>query len=57
MPDLNPERGGMFEVGNVVTLEPGAYLDGLRGGVRLENMYLLTENGAENLSVYPMSLR
>lgn len=57
MPDLNPNRGGMLEVGNVVTVEPGAYLDAVRGGVRLENMYLITENGAENLSVYPMSLR
>ncbi|MCC6803695.1 MAG: aminopeptidase P family protein [Anaerolineae bacterium] len=57
LPDLNPERGGMFEVGNVVTVEPGAYVEGLRGGIRLENMYLITESGAENLSVYPMSLR
>jgi Xaa-Pro aminopeptidase len=57
MPDLNPNRGGTLEVGNVVTVEPGAYLDAVRGGVRLENMYLITEDGLENLSVYPMSLR
>jgi Xaa-Pro dipeptidase len=57
MPDLNPNRGGMLEVGNVVCVEPGAYIDELHAGIRLENMYLITESGAENLSVYPMSLR
>ena len=55
-PDLNPDRGGLLEVGNIISVEPGAYLDAARGGVRLENMYLITENGAELLSVYPMSL-
>ncbi|MEP7292469.1 MAG: Xaa-Pro peptidase family protein [Chloroflexota bacterium] len=57
MPDLNPDRGGILQVGNVVTLEPGAYMKEARQGVRLENMYLITETGVENLSVYPMSLR
>ncbi len=57
MPDLNRERGGVLEAGTVISVEPGAYIDGLRAGIRLENMYLITENGAENLSVYPMSLR
>ena len=57
MPDLNPDRGGTLAVGNVVTLEPGAYLDELRNGFRLENMYLITETGVENLLVYPMKLR
>ena len=57
MPDLNPERGGKLEVGQIITCEPGGYPDAARGGVRLENMYLITENGAENLSVFPMTLR
>ncbi len=57
LPDLNEDRGGMLEAGTVITVEPGAYLDSVRGGVRLENMYLITETGAENLSVFPMSLR
>ena len=57
LPDLNPTRGGMIEVGQVITCEPGGYPEAARGGVRLENMYLITENGAENLSVFPMSLR
>lgn len=56
MPDLNRDRGGTFEVGNVVSVEPGGYADALNYGVRIENMYLITESGAENLSEYPMEL-
>ena len=55
LPDLNPTRGGVLRPGNIITLEPGAYHESLGGGVRLENMYLITETGAENLSEYPMS--
>jgi len=55
-PDLNTERGGTLRVGNVVTVEPGAYIPEMRAGVRLENMYLITEDGLENLSPYPMEL-
>ena len=56
LPDLGRERGGLLEVGNVVTLEPGGYLPEARGGVRLENMFLITANGAEKLSDFPLSL-
>jgi Xaa-Pro aminopeptidase len=56
MPDLNKDRGGTLEVGNVVSVEPGAYIDEAQAGVRLENMYLITEQGVENLSDYPMEL-
>jgi Xaa-Pro dipeptidase len=57
MPDLNSERGGTLAVGNVVNVEPGGYVDAARYGVRLENMYLITETGVETLSVHPMKLR
>ncbi|MCH8291156.1 aminopeptidase P family protein [Candidatus Poribacteria bacterium] len=56
MPDLNRDREGIFEVGNVFSCEPGAYSDELRGGVRLENTYLITNSGVENLSEYPTNL-
>jgi Xaa-Pro dipeptidase len=55
-PDLNRDREGIFEPGNVVAVEPGGYTTAARYGVRLENMYLITEDGAENLSDYPMNL-
>lgn len=57
MPDVNIARGGVFEVGNVVSIEPGSYIPEARAGVRLENMYLITETGPENLSPYPMEIR
>ncbi len=57
LPDLNPTRGGTLEVGCVISVEPGAYIEPAGAWVRLENMYLITETGAELLSVYPMSLR
>ena len=55
-PDLNRDREGILEVGHVVSVEPGAYIAEARGGVRLENTYLITETGAELLSDYPMKL-
>jgi Xaa-Pro aminopeptidase len=41
--------------GDVVTLEPGLYVDGV-GGVRIEHNYLITETSAERLSNHPIAL-
>jgi Xaa-Pro aminopeptidase len=41
--------------GDVVTLEPGLYRRGW-GGCRLEDLVLVTEDGAENLTDYPYDL-
>lgn len=54
-PDLNRDRGGVFEVGNVFTCEPGAYSAELNQGARLENLFLVTPTGVEILSEYPLS--
>jgi Xaa-Pro aminopeptidase len=41
--------------GDVVTLEPGLYRQGF-GGCRLEDLVLVTDGGAENLTTYPYDL-
>jgi len=41
--------------GDVVTLEPGLYVDGV-GGVRIEHNYLITKDGYERLSNHQISL-
>jgi Xaa-Pro aminopeptidase len=41
--------------GDVVTLEPGLYREGW-GGVRLEDLVLVTDDGAENLTRFPYDL-
>ena len=55
-PDLNRDRGGVFEVGTVFTCEPGGYSDALRRGVRVENLFHVTAEGTKVLSDYPLSL-
>jgi len=41
--------------GDVVTIEPGVY-DPVIGGVRLEDMLVITANGARNLTQAPRDL-
>ena len=41
-----------LKAGDVVTVEPGCYRQGF-GGVRLEDLVLVTGNGATNLTEYP----
>lgn len=55
-PHLNPNWDDRFEVGDVFTAEPGLYAPELRAGMRLENDYLVTENGVELLSDFPLEL-
>ncbi|MBI2931389.1 MAG: aminopeptidase P family protein [Planctomycetes bacterium] len=53
-PWLTP-RGGIVPEGAVVTVEPGLYYFGT-GGVRLEDMLLVTKSGCRNLTRFPKIL-
>lgn len=54
-PRLSPVREDMLQPGMVVTVEPGIYLPEW-GGVRLENMVAVREDGAEVLNKMPVDL-
>ncbi|MEE9496531.1 MAG: Xaa-Pro peptidase family protein [Desulfobacterales bacterium] len=48
-PRLSPLKDDTLEPGMIITVEPGIYLPG-QGGVRLENMIRVKEDGAEVLN-------
>ena len=55
-PHLNPHWDDVLIEGEVFTAEPGLYGPDLRGGIRIENQYLVTAGGVENLTPFPLGL-
>ena len=54
-PGMGRASQSTLRAGDVVTLEPGLYRPGF-GGLRLEDLVLVTAHGAENLTQYPYDL-
>jgi Xaa-Pro aminopeptidase len=55
-PRLIPGSTDTFEEGDVFTLEPGVYTRALHGGIRLEDNYVVRDNGIENLFDFSLKL-
>ncbi len=54
-PPLLDKKGPVLVVGDVLTIEPGLYCREV-GGVRVEDMVVVTEDGCENLNQLPEGL-
>lgn len=54
-PHLVPGSRDVLQPGDVVAVEPGLYVPGV-GGARLEEVFLVTEDGAWPLTTYPRAL-
>ncbi len=54
-PILVSESDDVLIVGDVITLEPGCYIEG-QGGMRFEHNYLITDTGCEQLSQHRLGL-
>jgi Xaa-Pro aminopeptidase len=54
LPTVGP-AGKALASGNVITIEPGLYYPGI-GGVRLEDIGVVTKKGFENFTVFPEEL-
>ena len=54
-PVARPESTDVFSTGNVITVEPGIYLEGV-GGIRIEDLVVVREDGPEILSAFTKDL-
>lgn len=55
-PNFKPKSPDILPIGCVMTVEPGIYLKGF-GGVRIEDMILITKNGYKHLTNLPSDLK
>jgi Xaa-Pro aminopeptidase len=54
-PRLSTESADVLESGNVVTVEPGIYLEG-RAGIRIEDNVVVTDEGVRNFTGFRKDL-
>lgn len=54
-PSLKPNSEDILEAGNIITIEPGLYYPKI-GGVRIEDIVLVTKTGCKNLTNYPKKM-
>lgn len=54
-PDMSPVNDAPIAAGNVFTIEPGIYLPG-RGGVRIEDNIVATEDGGRTMTTFTREL-
>jgi Xaa-Pro aminopeptidase len=54
-PNFKPKSEDIIPTGCVMTVEPGLYFKGF-GGVRIEDMILITKSGYKNLTKFPKDL-
>jgi len=52
LPSLSFASNNYLNVGNIITIEPGIYVENI-GGIRIEDLILITENSIELISSYP----
>jgi Xaa-Pro aminopeptidase len=55
-PWIIPGSEHVFEIGDVIAVEPACYSEALQGGVRLERDYIVRENALEPLCRFPLEL-
>jgi Xaa-Pro aminopeptidase len=54
-PHLSRRSEACLEAGSIITIEPGLYYPDI-GGVRLEDLVLVTSSGCQNLTEFPKQL-
>jgi Xaa-Pro aminopeptidase len=55
LPRIRQNSNDILEAGNVITIEPGVYIPGW-GGVRIEDMYVVTREGCIALTSIPKDI-
>lgn len=54
-PNLSPRSEDILKKGNIVTVEPGIYVEGFCG-IRIEDLVMVTDEGCENFTHSPKDL-